>query len=153
MDPTVVAALVAAGGALAGGLVTGPVVAHFLGRRHQAAQDDHLKAQTDLIRQDIYQQLTADLRTELERVRTSLRTTSVEAEQLRARVVDLESRVAQLTQAEARASEALREVQAERDRLRTDLAARDATIAELRGQVSELRIKEAALQAAAHPST
>lgn len=148
MDSAVIAAGIAAVGAIAGGVVTGPIVAHFLGRRHQATQDDHLKAQTDLIRQDIYQQLTADLRLELERLRTSLRSTSAEAEQLRTRVVDLESRVAQLTQAEARASDALREVQGERDRLRADLAARDATIAELRQQVTDLHRLQAVHPAA-----
>jgi septal ring factor EnvC (AmiA/AmiB activator) len=146
VDTTIVAALIAAGGALAGGFITGPIVASLVNRRHTAAQAEHLKAQTDLIRQDIYQQLTEDLKSELERVRTSLRTTSAEAEQLRQRVLDLESRVAQLTQAEARASEALREVQAERDRLRAELAARDATIAELRGQVYELKLQVAMVQ-------
>lgn len=153
MDPTVTAALVGTVGAVAGGLVTGPVVAKLLGRRHERAQDEHLKAKTDLIRQDIYQQLTADLRNELQRVRTSLRETSAEAEQLRTRVLDLESRVAQLSQAEAQASAALREVQGERDRLRAELAARDATIAELRQQVADLKVREAALQAqVVHPT-
>jgi predicted RNase H-like nuclease (RuvC/YqgF family) len=150
MDPTVVAALIAAGGAIAGGAITAPVVAHLLGRQHARTQDDHLKAQTDLIRQDIYQQLTTDLRAELERVRASLRSTSAEAEQLRTRVVDLESRVAQLTLSEARAAGELREVQAERDRLRAELAARDATIAELRGQVNDLRLQAALTPPGAH---
>lgn len=150
MDPTVLAALIGVGGAIAGSAITGPAVAHLLSRRQRTvqaaqttAQTEQLKAQTDSLRQDIYQQLTEDLRDELERVRASLRSTSQEAEQLRGRVVDLESRVAQLTLSEARASEALREVQTERDRLRADLAAREATITELRQQVADLRLQTA----------
>ncbi|GAA2327583.1 hypothetical protein [Dactylosporangium salmoneum] len=150
MDPTIVAALIGAGGALAGGIVTGPIVARLANRRQAAAQAKHLEAQTDLIRQDIYQQLTDDLKAELERVRTSLRQTSAEAEQLRGRVVDLESRVAQLRLSEARASEALREVQGERDRLRAELAAATATIAELRAQVADLKLQAVVLQPPAH---
>lgn len=149
-------ALIAAGSALAGSATTAPIVTHILSRRQRAAQaaqtaaqTEQLRTQTDVLRQDIYQQLTADLREELDRVRASLRTTSQEAEQLRTRVVDLESRVAQLTQSEARASDALREVQAERDRLRAEFAAAQATITELRGQITDLRVREASLQS--HP--
>jgi predicted RNase H-like nuclease (RuvC/YqgF family) len=137
VDPTVVAALVAAG--LGVGGVGGQFVAHWLGR-------DHRKAQTDLIRQDIYQQLTKDLKDELDRLRTSLRETSAEAEQLRSRVLDLESRVAQLTRAEAHASEELQRVERERDQLRADLAARNATIAELRSQVTTLTLQASLAQ-------
>lgn len=142
VDPTVVTAAIAAG-ALVVGAVTGPIVGHWLGR-------DHRRAQTDLIRQDIYQQLTGDLKAELDRVRTSLRETSAEAEQLRTRVLDLESRVAQLTRAEAQASQELERVQRERDQLRTDLAARNATIAELRGQVTTLTLQAALSPPAPH---
>lgn len=157
MDPAVTTALVGACGALAGGLAASPVVAQIMSRRlraaqaaQTAAQTDQLKAQTDSLRQDIYQQLTEDLRAELGRVRASLRWTSAEAEQLRTRVVDLESRVAQLTQAEARASDALQAVQVERDQLRADLAARDATIAELRQQVTDLKLQLALVQPPTH---
>lgn len=141
MDPTIVNAAIATAGLIVGG-VTGPVVQALLGR-------DHRRAQTDLIRQDIYQQLTGDLKTELDRVRTSLRETSAEAERLRARVLDLESRVQQLTRAEAQASQELERVQRERDHLRAELAARDATIRELRGQVATLTL-QATLAPPAH---
>lgn len=142
MDPTIVNAAIATAGLIVGG-VTGPVVGAWLGR-------DHRRAQTDLIRQDIYQQLTGDLKEELDRVRTSLRETSAEAERLRARVLDLESRVAQLTRAEAQASQELERVQRERDQLRADLAARNATIAELRGQVATLTLQAAMTPPPAH---
>lgn len=135
MDPTIVNAAIATVGLIVGG-VTGPIVGHWLGR-------DHRRAQTDLIRQDIYQQLTGDLKTELDRVRASLRETSAEAERLRGRVLDLESRVAQLTRAEAQASQELERVQRERDYLRAELAARDATIRELRAQVTTLTLQAA----------
>ena len=138
MDPTVVTAAIAAAALVVGG-VTGPIVGHWLGR-------DHRRAQTDLIRQDIYQQLTGDLKTELDRVRTSLRETSAEAERLRTRVLDLESRVAQLTRAEAQASQELERVQRERDQLRADLAARNATITELRAQVATLTLQATLVQ-------
>lgn len=149
MDPTVVAAVFAAGGAIAGGSLTA-TVSHVLGRRTRAAQDEHLTTQTEALRQDIYQQLTKDLREELDRVRVSLRETSAEAEQLRGRVLDLESRVAQLTRAEAQASQELERVQRERDQLRTDLAARNATITELRNQVTTLTLQASLLPPAPH---
>lgn len=148
MDPAVIAALIGAG--LGVGGIGGQLAAHWLGR-------DHRRAQTDLIRQDIYQQLTGDLKTELDRVRASLRETSdslretsAEAERLRARVLDLESRVAQLTRAEAQASQELERVQRDRDHLRAELAARDATIRELRGQVATLTLQATLAQPPAH---
>ncbi|MFF5228458.1 hypothetical protein [Dactylosporangium sp. NPDC000521] len=158
MDPAVVTGLIAAGaGLVAGGGVAVPIVTHVLSRRQRtaqeaqtAAQTKQLEAQTALLRQDIYQQLTSDLRAELERVQLSLRATSQEAEQLRTRVVDLESRVAQLTRAEAQASQELERVQRERDQLRAELAARDATIAELRQQITDLRVQAALIQPPAH---
>lgn len=141
MDPAVIAALIGAG--LGVGGIGGQLAAHWLGR-------DHRRAQTDLIRQDIYQQLTGDLKTELDRVRASLRETSAEAERLRTRVLDLESRVAQLTRAEAQASQELERVQRDRDHLRAELAARDATIRELRGQVATLTLQAQLAQPPAH---
>ncbi|MET7395630.1 hypothetical protein ABZS66_19280 [Dactylosporangium sp. NPDC005572] len=144
MDPTILTALIGTGGTVVGGVITGAVV----GRRLRRAQADHLAAQTDVLRQDIYQQVVADLRTELERLQTALRATSAEAERLRLRVLELESRVAQLSQAEAHLAAELRTTQADRDRLRADLAARDATVAELRAQVHHLE-----LQLATQPST
>lgn len=141
MDPAVIAALIGAG--LGVGGIGGQLAAHWLGR-------DHRRAQTDLIRQDIYQQLTGDLKTELDRVRASLRETSAEAERLRTRVLDLESRVAQLTRAEAQASQELERVQRDRDHLRAELAARDATIRELRGQVATLTLQAQLAQPPTH---
>ncbi|OKI47242.1 hypothetical protein [Micromonospora sp. CB01531] len=143
METGVIVALVAAAGTVGAG-VTGTVVAHLLGRRLRAAQaaqstaqTEQIKTQTALLRQDIYQQLTDDLRQELARVkadlettRESLRITSSEEERLRGRVLELESRVAELAT-----------VRDERDRLRIDLAAREATISELQRQVADLKVQ------------
>ncbi|MEU8264491.1 hypothetical protein AB0C02_28195 [Micromonospora sp. NPDC048999] len=150
MDPAVLSALIGAGGVIVGGLVTGPAVAKVLGRRMEEAQRlqvqsqaEQVRAQTEAIRQGIYEQLTTDLRSEIDRLKTeladarqSLRITSDEAERLRARVLELESRVAELTT-----------VQAERDRLRSDVAARDATIHELQRQVGDLKAQLASAMA------
>lgn len=153
MDPGIVAALCGAGGAVLAGAVGGPALVAIVRRRTDAAlgaaqkklaeaQAEQTKAQTDVLRQDVYQQLTEDLRVEIGRVRadletarTSLRLTSDEAERLRHRVLELESRVVHLSAAEAE----LRIVQGERDRLRTELAARDATIIALTGQIGDLK--------------
>lgn len=153
MDPAIVTALIAAGGGLiTGGGVVAPIVLHVLSRRQRTAQADESAARTEQLEaqtEEIRQRLTRDLHADLERVQSSLRTTSAEAEQLRRRVLDLESRVAQLTRDEARASEDLRRTQAERDHLRAELAARDATIRELRSQVTTLTL-QAALSPPAH---
>ncbi|SCL33547.1 hypothetical protein [Micromonospora inyonensis] len=107
MDTGVLIAVVTSAGVVGAG-ATGTIVAHILGRRLRAAQikqteaqAEQLKVQTALVRQDIYQQLTDDLRNELARVkadldttRESLRITSAEEERLRTRVLELESRVA-----------------------------------------------------------
>lgn len=149
MDPAVLTALIAAGGAIAGGTTTAPIIIHVLSRRQRTVQADESAARTEQLEaqtEEIRQRLTRDLHVDLERVQSSLRTTSAEAEQLRRRVLDLESRVAQLTRDEARASEELRRTQAERDSLRTELAARDATIRELRGQVTTLTLQAALVQ-------
>ncbi|SCL15027.1 hypothetical protein [Micromonospora inyonensis] len=143
MDTGVLIAVVTSAGVVGAG-ATGTIVAHILGRRLRAAQikqteaqAEQLKVQTALVRQDIYQQLTDDLRNELARVkadldttRESLRITSAEEERLRTRVLELESRVAELAS-----------VREERDRLRIDLAARDATIQELQRQVGDLKVQ------------
>lgn len=153
MDLAVLTALTAAGSALASSLVTGPIVSHVLSRRQRTVQADESAARTEQLEaqtEEIRQRLTRDLHADLERVQSSLRTTSAEAEQLRQRVLDLESRVAQLTRDEARASEDLRRTQAERDSLRTELAARDATIRELRGQVVTLTLQAQLAQPPAH---
>ncbi|MGI5178682.1 hypothetical protein ACQEVZ_20330 [Dactylosporangium sp. CA-152071] len=150
MDPAIVTALIAAGGGLvAGGGVAAPVVIHILSRRQRDAQADESAARTEQLEaqtEEIRQRLTRDLHADLERVQSSLRTTSAEAEQLRQRVLDLESRVAQLTRDEARASEELQRVQRERDQLRADLAARNATIVELRAQVTTLTLQASLAQ-------
>ncbi|MEW2383393.1 hypothetical protein AB0873_15060 [Micromonospora sp. NPDC047707] len=159
MEPGVVVALVGAAGAVGAGL-TGTVVAHVLGRQTRAAQQrlaeaqakqaeaaaEQLQAEEDRIRQSIYQDLTRDLRTELQQVkaalhdaRQSLAATSAEAERLRQRVVELESRIAQL-------GGEVRSVQAERDQLRIQLAGKEATITALTGQIGDLKAQLAALQ-------
>lgn len=163
MDPAVTAAVVGAAGVVAGAVATSPVIVHILTRRLRAAQAEQLRAQatqlqaqaaqstaqTDLLRQDLYQQITGDLQAELGRVQTaladareSLRITNAEAERLRVRVVELESRLAHVTTVEAE----LQRVQAERDQLRIDLAARDATIRELQQHIADLRVSAAQLQ-------
>lgn len=143
MDAQIAIAMAAAVGAVGSG-VGGITATHILGRRLRAAQITQAKAQTKqieaqaaLIGQDIYQQITADLRDELARVkadlestRESLRLTSTEEERLRARVLELESRVVELSH-----------VREERDRLRIDLAAREATITELQRQVADLKVQ------------
>lgn len=135
MDPAVIAAAVGAGGTL----VASPLVAHLLSRRQRAAQTRHIDAQVDQIRQDIYQGLTTDLRAELSRVnaelltaRQSLAATNAEAERLRVRVVELESRTAQLAIAERRTLDDLAVARAQ-------LADKDATIAALTQQVTLLQ--------------
>ncbi|PZG18989.1 hypothetical protein C1I95_12490 [Micromonospora craterilacus] len=153
MEPTVLVALIGAGGALAGGAIVGPVVGHLLSRRARAgqaaiatAQAEQLRAEADKLRQDIYQELTQDLRGELQRVRTALETaqqslaqTSGEAERLRQRVTALESRIAQLERTEQHLSAELRATQAERDQLRIALAKSEATCAALTAQVGDLK--------------
>lgn len=162
VDPTIVTALVGAGGSLAGAAVVGPIVGHVLSRRQRAAQAvltkaqaEQITAQTGLVRQDIYQQITQDLGAELARVkadlkeaRESLQRTSAEAERLRVRVVEMESRVAQLAATEQHLSAELRTVQAERDQLRIQLAGKDATIAALQQQIGDLKAQAASLQSA-----
>lgn len=160
MEPAVVSALVGAGGTVVGAAIVGPVIGHLLGRRARAAQNklaeaqaQQLHAEAARIGQDVYQQLTADLRTELAQVRAalqdardSLAATSAEAERLRQRVTDLESRTAQLERTEQHLSEELRAVQAERDQLRIQLAGRDATITALTAQIGDLKAQTALLQ-------
>ncbi|MFG3709226.1 hypothetical protein ACGF7U_31470 [Micromonospora sp. NPDC047670] len=175
METGVVVALVSAAGVIGAGL-TGTVVAHVLGRQTRAAQQRLAAAQTkqaeaaavqlqaegDRIRQDIYQELTTDLRTELQSVksdlngtltalrdaRQSLARTSAEAERLRRRVVELESRIAQLELTEQHLSAELRAVQAERDQLRIQLAGKEATITALTSQIGDLKTQLAGLQQA-----
>jgi SMC interacting uncharacterized protein involved in chromosome segregation len=160
VEPTVLVAVISAGSAIGGGALVGPVVGHLLGRRLRTAQAalaaaqaeqqkaaaGQLKADADRIRQDIYQEITEDLRIELQRVRValqdaqkSLAATSAEAERLRQRVVALESRIAQLEMTEQHLSAELRATQAERDQLRIALAGREATITALTAQIGDLK--------------
>jgi chromosome segregation ATPase len=159
MDPTIVTALVGAGGSLATAAMVGPIVGHVLSRRQRAtqqalteAQAEQMTVQTGLLRQDIYQQITDDLGAELTRVkaelqdaRDSLRRTSAEAEGLRLRVVELESRIAQLTSAEQHLSAELRAAQSERDQLRIQIAAKEATISALQREIGDLKDQVARL--------
>jgi chromosome segregation ATPase len=152
MDPGLLTALVGAGAAVVGAAVGGPLAAGLVGRRlraaqaaQHAAQAKQLQAEAARISQDVYQQITQYLRAELDRARSqitdlreALRITSTEEERLRVRVTALESRLAQLTTAEAGLAAELRRTQGDRDRLREVLAARDATITALRGQVEDL---------------
>ncbi|MCW6008512.1 hypothetical protein K1W54_28805 [Micromonospora sp. CPCC 205371] len=145
MDPAVLAALIGGGGTLLGAAVASPVAVALMSGRLRRAQAKHLEAQTDQIRQDIYQQLTIDLRSELERVRGELETarqsltaTSAEAERLRQRVLDLESRVAQLESDEQRLVDQL-------DTARAQLADREATITVQRELIAHLQGQLAAL--------
>ncbi|SCL33454.1 hypothetical protein GA0074694_6234, partial [Micromonospora inyonensis] len=82
VDTGVLIAVVTSAGVVGAG-ATGTIVAHILGRRLRAAQikqteaqAEQLKVQTALVRQDIYQQLTDDLRNELARVKADLDTTA-----------------------------------------------------------------------------
>lgn len=173
METGVIVALVSASGVVGAGL-TGTVVAHLLGRQTRAVQQRlaaaqasqaratarQLEAEHDKIRQDIYQELTADLRTELQGVKSELRetlsalrdaraslaATSAEAERLRLRVVELESRIAQLERTEQHLSSELRAAQTERDQLRVQLAGKDATITALTAQIGDLKAQLAGLQ-------
>lgn len=132
----------------ASGLVGGTALSQVFGRGLR-------KAQTDAIRQDIYQQLTTDLKAELDRVSAKLTqaeqrltATSAEEAQLRRRIAELESRVTQLAANEATLSAELRATQKERDQLLISLAGKDATITALTAQISDLRVQAATLQAA-----
>jgi chromosome segregation ATPase len=147
VDPTVLTALIGGAGTVLGAAVASPVAVALISRRLRDAQAEHLGAQTAQIRQDIYQQLTADLRAELDRVRGELRTareslasTSAEAERLRQRVLGLESRVAQLEHDE-------QHLVAELATTRAQLANREATITVQREQIAHLQGQLAALQA------
>ncbi|WP_018813196.1 hypothetical protein [Salinispora pacifica] len=160
MDSAVQVALISAGSAIGGGGLVIPVVAHFLGRQTRAAQQrladaqaEQAQATTGQIRQDIYQELTMDLRSELQQVRSALRharkslaATSAEAERLRLRVVGLESRIAQLELTEQQLSAELRAAQAERDQLRGQPADGEATISALTCQINDLEAQLAGLQ-------
>lgn len=173
MDTGVIVALVSASGVVGAGL-TGTVVAHVLGRQTRAGQQrlaaaqtrqaeaaaEQLDAEGDRIRQEIYQGLTADLRTELQQVRATLRdaqlslaATSAEAERLRVRVVELESRTAQLEGIEQRQAAELRQAQFERDQLRIQVASKDATITALTAQVGDLKVQLAGLHQPVHPAS
>lgn len=181
MEPVVLTALIGAGGTVVGAAGVGPVIAHLLGRKvravqaaltqsqaalaqaqakQQEAQAEQLRADADRIRQDIYQEITADLRAELQQakaalhdVRQSLAATSAEAEQLRRRVVELESRIAHLANVEQRQAAELRAVQTERDQLRVQLAGKEATITALTAQLGDLKVQLAGLTTPApHPT-
>jgi chromosome segregation ATPase len=145
VDGGLLAALVGAAGTVLGAAVGGPAAVHLMSRRLRDAQAEHMDAQAAKIRQDIYTQLTADLRGELERVRGELETarqslaaTSAEAERLRQRVLGLESRVAQLESHEQHLVDQLTATRAQ-------LADREITITVQREQIAHLQGRLSAL--------
>jgi chromosome segregation ATPase len=145
VDGGLLAALVGAAGTVLGAAVGGPAAVQLVSRRLRDAQARHTDAQAAKIRQDIYTQLTTDLRGELERVRGELETarqslaaTSAEAERLRQRVLGLESRVAQLESDEQRLVDQL-------DTARAQLADREATITVQRELIAHLQGRLSAL--------
>jgi chromosome segregation ATPase len=147
MDQATLAVLIGGGCTIVGAAVGSPVAVALLSRRLHDAQAKHLDAQTAQIRQDIYQELTADLRGELDRVRTELQTarqslalTSAEAERLRQRVLELESRVAQLASHEQHLVDELAATRAQ-------LADRESTITWQREQIAHLEGQLVALRA------